>query len=187
MNLLVVVDERAAQATSLLEAVSTVLAPVAEMTIIILANPAPLDTAEQALEGLVGRGPARERARRRLEQASDDDRARQRAELDDWLERHGRTADVVELNDERHPEHRIVELARQRPVDLIVVAAGTDRPHSPPPPPPPHGPGKHRHGPDHRGKDKAKPPPHSRPHPPDHLARFVIDHAPCPVLVWRGE
>jgi nucleotide-binding universal stress UspA family protein len=80
------------------------------------------------------------------------------------------------------PEHEIIAAAYETGADLIVLGAAED-PAGPPPLGPPHRPG--RHGP------PGPPPHHPGPHGPPrfphrHLSptvRYVVDHAPCDVLL----
>jgi nucleotide-binding universal stress UspA family protein len=68
------------------------------------------------------------------------------------------------------PEHEIVAAAHEVRADLIALGAAED-PEPPPPPPRPEGPGSPRGRP---------------PFPRRHLSptvRYVVDHAPCDVLL----
>jgi len=76
------------------------------------------------------------------------------------------------------PEHEILAAAHEIGAGLIVLGATGD-PAAPPPPPP----GRHRRNAEPRGP--ADPPrfPHRHLSP---TARFVVDHAPCDVMVIYG-
>ena len=94
---------------------------------------------------------------RRLEAADEEAAA---ALLETWRERFaaGLAADVTLLSLVRHgrPEREIIEAARSIGADVLIVSA---RPHM---------------GPDEAG-----------PHSLGHVARFVTDHSPIPVLIAR--
>ncbi len=82
------------------------------------------------------------------------------------------------------PEHEIIAAAYEIEASLIVLGAAED----PAPPPPRNGPGPRPH----EGKrPPSLPPDHPPKFPHRHLSptvRFVVDHAPCDVLLlYAGE
>jgi nucleotide-binding universal stress UspA family protein len=87
------------------------------------------------------------------------------------------------------PEHEIIATAHEIGVSLIVLGAAED-PASPPPPPP----GRHGTGPTPHESGKRPPLPTSGGPPKfprrqlSPTVRFIVDHAPCDVLLlYAGE
>ncbi|MFN2520405.1 MAG: universal stress protein [Candidatus Limnocylindria bacterium] len=110
------------------------------------------------LRGSLGRGPRR--GSERLEQVEN----AVRRTGDEVLAEAAEAAQRAGLGAQRHlvrgrPEREIVDLAAKLQADLLVVGAREGE-----------------YGPSEAG-----------PRSVGHVARFVIDHAPCPVLVVRGR
>jgi nucleotide-binding universal stress UspA family protein len=80
------------------------------------------------------------------------------------------------------PEHEIVAAAYETGANVIVLGAAEDPGGPPPPPHPPHG----REGPGPGGRPAPARPEGPPKFPRRHLSpavRFVVDHAPCDVLL----
>jgi nucleotide-binding universal stress UspA family protein len=140
---------------SLLERAAERIAPGAEWIVVHITSDETFAPMEGARFGLLGRGRRVEEALRRVEAT-----AHQRAEAilataGGWLTARGMPHTTMER--QGNPEREIIRLAAERQVDLIVIDAGIvgDAP---------HGPGKH---------------------PLGRIARFVVDHALCDVLLIR--
>lgn len=110
---------------------------------------------EGARFGMLGRGRRVEATLKRLEATAHESAEAILAAADRWLTDHA--IDHTTAMREGNPEREIIRLAAEEQVDVIVIDAGIvgDAPHSP-------------------GK-----------HPLGRIARFVVDHALCDVLLIR--
>ncbi|MBN9386764.1 MAG: universal stress protein [Chloroflexi bacterium] len=104
------------------------------------------------------------------------------AEAAELIEKHpGRHQIAAQLIFEGRPEREIINYLDRNPADLVVIgtrfSGDLNAPSPPPPPPPP------RPGPEPLPPIEAKPGrgPHSIPP----IARFVIDHALCDILILK--
>lgn len=140
----------------LLAATEAILSGDAEWVLLHVLDARPLEEAGRALGGLLGRGPRREQAERHMQQTVALAQEEIRAEIEAWLRAKGKAAEVIIASG--RPEHEILRVAAERNVRLIVLGAGHEGPHPHP------GPGPHPLGP---------------------VARFVVDHALCDVLLLR--
>ena len=132
------------------------LSSEAEWVILHVSDTRPVEEAGRALGGLAGRGPGRERARARLRQAVEWSAAEVGSAATEWLHETGRAAEIVLARG--RPEHEILRVAEELRVDLVVLGGGRGLPGRYP------GPG---------------------PYPLSPVARFVVDHARCDVLLLR--
>lgn len=139
-----------------LDAARAALAPDASWLLLHVVDTRPLEEAGRALGGLVGRGPGRERAERRLRHTVDWNEEDVRSAVERWLRRTGHVAELM-LRRGR-PEREIIGVAEERDIDVVVVGGGRGLPGRYP------GPG---------------------PYPLSPVARFVVDHARCDIVLLR--
>ncbi len=140
---------------SLLERAAGRIAPGAEWIVVHITSDEAFAPMEGARFGLLGRGRRVEEALRRVETTAHESAGAILAAADGWLTARGIPHTAMEQ--QGNPEREIIRLAAAERVDLIVIDAGIvgDAP---------HGPGKH---------------------PLGRIARFVVDHALCDVLLIR--
>lgn len=141
---------------AVLDEAARLLVPEADWLILHVADTRPLEEVDRALQGLPGRGPGKHRARHQLRHVQEWDEETVRAAIDAWLRRAGRSAPVLAARG--RPEREIIRVAEEEAVDLLVLGGGRGLPGRYP------GPG---------------------PYPLSPVARFVIDHARCDVLLLR--
>ena len=139
-----------------LDVARAALAADAAWLLLHVVDTRPLEEAGRALGGLVGRGPGRDRAARRLRQTVDWTEEDVRLAVGGWLGRTGRVAELMLTRG--RPEREIIRVAEERGVEVVVVGGGRGLPGRYP------GPG---------------------PYPLSPVARFVVDHARCDVLLLR--
>lgn len=144
-----------AEVESLLARVETRVAPGAEWIVVHVTSDETFAPMEGARFGLLGRGRQVEQALRRVEATAHQSAEAILAAADRWLAERGIPHRAIER--QGNPEREIIRLAATEQVDLIVIDAGIvgDAP---------HGPGKH---------------------PLGRVARFVVDHALCDLLLVR--
>ena len=140
----------------LLAATEAALSNDAEWVLLHVVDTSPLEEAGRALGGLLGRGPRPMEAERQIWLSAALNQDEVRAEIETWLREKGRAAEVIIASG--RPEHEILRAAEERGAHIIVLRAGHP------------GPGPHR-GPG--------------PRPLGPIARFVVDHALCDVLLLR--
>ncbi|MHB8646136.1 MAG: universal stress protein [Thermomicrobiales bacterium] len=140
---------------SLLERAAERVAPGAAWIVVHVTSDETFVPMEGARFGLLGRGRRVEEALRRVEATASESAEATLTAADRWLAERGIPHTTVER--QGNPEREIIRLAAAEQVDLIVIDAGIvgDAP---------HGPGKHSLG---------------------RIARFVVDHALCDVLLIR--
>jgi nucleotide-binding universal stress UspA family protein len=110
-----------------------------------------------ALHRLPGRAPARGRAAERARHVAEWSEADVRAAVAAWLARTERAAELIVTRG--HPEREILRVAEERGIAVVVLGGGRGLPGRYP------GPG---------------------PYPLSPVARFVVDHARCDVLLLRN-
>ena len=140
----------------LLAATEAILSGDAEWVLLHVIDTRPLEEAGRALGGLLARGPRPVQAERQMRLSAALSQDEVRAEIDAWLREKGRAAEMIVTSG--RPEHEILSAADERGASIIVLRTGH-------PGPGPHmGPGPRPLGP---------------------VARFVVDHALCDVLLLR--
>lgn len=159
MKVLIYLDGR--HIARVLSRVERILSPDADWLVLHVADTGPIEEAGRAFGGLLGRGPGRERAERQMEHVAELRQEDIRAEVEGWLRENGRAAEVVMT--QGRPEREILRVAEQGEAGLIILEAGGELGPRPGPGPGPH------HGPG--------------PRPLGPVARFVIDHANCDLLL----
>ncbi len=132
------------------------LSPDAEWVILHVSDTRPIEEAERALGALPGRQHRRERAEARLLETTEREEDEVRLAAERWLEKAARAAEV--LLTRGRPEREIVRVAEERHADLVVIGGG-------------------------RGLAGRYPGPGSYPLSP--VARFVVDHLRCDLLLLR--
>jgi len=142
----------------LLTAADGIISKELEWLLLHVLDTRPLEEAERALGGLLARGPRRAQAEQRMQRTVALTQEGIRAEIDAWLQEKGKAAEVIIASG--RPEHEILRVAEERGARLIVLRAGH------PGPGPREGPG---------------------PRPLAPVARFVVDHALCHVLMLREQ
>lgn len=140
----------------LLAATEAVLSNDTEWVLLHVVDTRPLEEAGRALGGLLARGPRPGQAERQMQMSAALNQDEVRAEIEAWLREKGWAAEVIIVSG--RPEHEILRAADERGARMIVLRAGHP------------GPGPHR-GPG--------------PRPLGPVARFVLDHALCDVLLLR--
>ncbi|MCA1723180.1 MAG: universal stress protein [Thermomicrobia bacterium] len=131
------------------------IAPGAEWIVVHITSDETFGPMEGARFGMLGRGRRMDDALRRVETTAQQSAEAILAAADGWLTDRGVSHTTV--MQQGNPEREIIRLAAERQVDLIVIDAGIVGNT-------PHGPGKH---------------------PLGRIARFVVDHALCDVLLVR--
>jgi nucleotide-binding universal stress UspA family protein len=151
----VLVGVGGADVESLLARAAERVAPGATWIVAHVTSDEPFAPMEGARFGLLGRGRRVEAALQRLEVTAHESAEAILAAADGWLAERGIAHTTATR--QGNPEREIIRLAAAERVDLIVIDAGIvgDAP---------HGPGKH---------------------PLGRVARFVVDHALCDVLLIR--
>ncbi len=144
------------QIADVLESVRSTLAAETTWLITHVRDTRSLDEAERALGGLLGRGPGRRHARQHLRHVVEASEDEVRDEAARWLRRAGISAEMLVA--EGRPEREIVRVAEERSVATIVLGGGRGLPGRYP------------------GKGHF---------PLSPVARFVVDHARCDVLLLR--
>ncbi len=139
-----------------LSEVGRALSPEAEWVILHVSDTRPIDEAERALGALPGREAGRGRAEAHLRQAAEWDEDEVRHAAARWLVEAGRTAEIVVTRG--RPEREIVRVAEERHADLVVLGGG-------------------------RGLAGRYPGP--GPFPLSPVARFVVDHLQCDLILLR--
>lgn len=139
-----------------LDAAAGALNPGLPWLLLHVSDTRPGEELAHALERLPGRGPGRHRAEARMRHVAEWSEAEVRAATDTWLATAGRAAELVVRRG--RPEQEILRVAEERAVALIALGGGRGLPGRYP------GPG---------------------PYPLSPVARFVIDHAICDVLLLR--
>ncbi len=132
------------------------LSPEAEWVILHVSDTRPIEEAERALGALPGREHLRERAEARLHETAEWDEDEVRLAAQRWLDGGGIAAELVVVRG--RPEQEIVRVAEERRADLVVIGGG-------------------------RGLAGRYPGPGSYPLSP--VARFVVDHLRCDLLLLR--
>lgn len=154
MHALICVDgERVAE---FLTASRELLAPELTWTVLHVVDTRPVEEAERALGGLIGREPARHRAEHHLHHTVEWNETAVQTAIGEWQRQTGQPLHVMLTRG--RPEREIIRIADEHTVDLIVLGAGRDT----------HG----RH-------------PGPGPMPLAPVARFVTDHTRCGVLLLR--
>jgi nucleotide-binding universal stress UspA family protein len=139
-----------------LEAAAEALNPSLQWLLLIVSDTRPGEEVTHALERLPGRGSGRHRAEARMRHVVEWSEEQVRAEALHWLETMRWTAELVVTRG--RPEREILRVAEERDITLIALGGG-------------------------RGLPGRYPGPGSYPLSP--VARFVIDHARCDVLLLR--
>lgn len=131
------------------------IAPGAEWIVVHVTSDETFAPMEGARFGLLGRGRRIEEALRRVETTAHRSAEAILATADGWLTE--REIPHTTITRQGNPEREIIRLAASEQVDLIILDAGIVGEA-------PHGPGKH---------------------PLGRIARFVLDHALCDLLLIR--
>lgn len=139
-----------------LDAARAALNPAAAWLLLHVADTRPEQELARALDRLPGRGPGRKHAAERMHHVAEWSEAEVRLAVEAWLAVADRGAEVVVARG--RPEREIVRVAAERGAGLIVLGGGRGLPGRYP------GPG---------------------PYPLSPVARFVVDHAACDVLLLR--
>ncbi len=140
-----------------LTAAQATLAASMEWLVLHVSDTRPVEEAERALGGLPGRGPGRHRAETHLRHSVAWSEGEVQTAAAEWLQANERTSEV--LLRRGRPEREVIRVAEERAVALIALGGGHGRAGRYP------GPG---------------------PYPLSPVARFVVDHARCDVLLLRG-
>lgn len=140
----------------LLSAAEAILSRDAEWVLLYVIDTRPLEEAGRALGGLLARGPRPVQAERQMRMSADLSQDEVRTEIEDWLRGKGKSVEVIFSSG--RPEHEILHVAGDRGASIIALRTGRS------------GPGPHS-GPG--------------PRPLGPVARFVVDHALCDVLLLR--
>lgn len=140
---------------ALLERTAARVTPGAEWIVVHVTSDEAFAPIEGARFGLLGRGRRVEEALRRVEATAHQSAEAILAAAEGWLTQRGIAHTTMQR--QGNPEREIIRLAAAEQIDLIVIDAGIvgDAP---------HGPGKH---------------------PLGRIARFIVDHALCDVLLIR--
>lgn len=139
-----------------LDAAAAALHPALDWLLLFVSDTRPAEELGHAMARLPGRGPGRHRAEARIRHVAEWSEEDVRAAATSWLETSGRRAEI--LVTQGRPEREIIEVAEARGVAMIALGGGRGLPGRYP------GPG---------------------PYPLSPVARFVIDHARCDVLLLR--
>jgi nucleotide-binding universal stress UspA family protein len=139
-----------------LDAAAETLNPALAWLLLYVSDTRPGEELSHALERLPGRGPGRDRAEARMRHVAEWSEEDVRAAAGAWLAAAARPTELVVRRG--RPEQEIVRVAEERGVALIALGGGRGLPGRYP------GPG---------------------PYPLSPVARFVIDHARCDVLLLR--
>lgn len=141
---------------SLLDAAGQSLAPPIEWLVLHVVDTRPATGLDIAASRLPGRGAERHHAVEQMYDLSAEETTIVRREVEGWLAERTKPAELLQARG--RPEREIVAVAEERSVDLIVLGGGRGLAgHYP-------GPGRH---------------------PLSPVARYVIDHARCDVLLLR--
>lgn len=139
-----------------LDAAAATLNPSLAWLLLHVADTRPAEELAHALERLPGRGPGRERAAAKVRHLAEWSEGDVRAAIATWEAARRRTDEIVITSG--RPEREIIRVAEERNAALIALGGGRGLPGRYP------GPG---------------------PYPLSPVARYVIDHARCDVLLLR--
>lgn len=146
--------------TDILDAAARLIRPDLGWLLLHVTDSTPIEEAQGAAAGLLGRAGWRNRVAARMEHAVADLAAEVERETAGWLAVHRPDRDDRFVQAVGHLEREIIRVADEAGVDLLVIGAGLIQP------------GQHR-GPG--------------PIPLSPVARFVTDHARCDVLLLRSH
>jgi nucleotide-binding universal stress UspA family protein len=138
------------------DAAAAALSPTLPGLLLFVADTRPEEELAHAMARLPGRGPGRHHAEERMRHAVEWGETDVRAAVSAWTARTGRDAALLVVAG--RPEQEIVRVATAQHARVIVLGGGRGLPGRYP------GPG---------------------PYPLSPVARFVIDHAQCDVLLLR--
>jgi nucleotide-binding universal stress UspA family protein len=139
-----------------LDAAYSTLDPSLVWLLVFVSDTRPEAELTRALSRLPGRGPGRQRAEARMHETDQWSEASVREEARAWLTGAGREAEMIVTNG--RPEREILRVAEERGVEVVALGGGRGLPGRYP------GPG---------------------PFPLSPVARYVVDHARCDVLLLR--
>lgn len=141
---------------AVLDTAAAALNPSLSWLLLHVSDTRPADELGHAMERLPGRGPGRQRAEARMRHVVEWSNDEVHAAAGNWLLSSGHAAEVLVTRG--RPEREIIRVAEERGVALIALGGGRGLPGRYP------GPG---------------------PYPLSPVARYVIDHARCDVLLLR--
>ena len=142
---------------ALLDAAAATLSPALDWLILFVADTRPAEEMAHAMARLPGRDPGRHRAEQHMRHVAEWSEEDVRAAAESWLVSSYRPVEL--LTARGRPEREIIRVAEERGVPLIALGGGRGLPGRYP------GPG---------------------PYPLSPVARYVIDHARCDVLLLRA-
>jgi nucleotide-binding universal stress UspA family protein len=146
--------------TDILDSAARLIHPELDWLLLHVTDATPIDEAQAAAAGLLGRSGWQGRVTERLEGAVADLAAEVERETASWLAAHRPGRNDRFMQTIGHLEHEIIRVAEEERVDLLAIGAGLVQP------------GQHR-GPG--------------PVPLSPVARFVTDHARCDVVLLRSH